>query len=122
MLDIDAPEQIDRLVAEAEALTPDRRDLLSLLFGFFGAFSLVGGHVYIRPLGPVGLAATLLLFDPVGVLGLVTAAFVARPRGRLAALLRKVLGHSKYGLGLAALIGTVGLVEGLAWFVWELLR
>ena len=108
------------LVRQAETLSDDSRDFLTVGFIMLGGICIVSGHALAENTGWVGWLAALILFEPVGVMSLAAALFVRYPHSRAARWFAQAYSHARPGLLVLTVLMTVGVVGGIALFLLEL--
>jgi hypothetical protein len=108
-------------VKQAESLSPDGRNLLSVAFTMLGGVCIVSGHALAENTGWIGWLAALILFEPVGILSLAAALFVNYPRSRASLWFAKAYSHARPGLLILTVLMTVGVVGSIAFFLLQAL-
>src|SRR3989442_7653631 len=104
--------EISGLVLDAESASWLSRLLIALVFAGAGLASIAGGYALTRAGHWSFWVITLLVLEPVGIVGLVAAVFVLAPRSTASRWLSGTLPRSKQGLTrlLTAWRGLIGFM------------
>ena len=112
--------EISGLVLDAESASWLSRLLIALVFAGAGLASIAGGYALTRAGHWSFWVITLLVLEPVGIVGLVAAVFVLAPRSTASRWLSGTLPRAKQGLTLLliAWLGLIGFMLTYAIFEW----
>jgi hypothetical protein len=117
---VDEEKQFENLTDQAERLSEDARNFLTVAFLMGGGVCIVSGHSLAENTGLIGWLAALVLVEPVGLLAISAALFVQFPRSPASRWFRRAYSHAKPGLTLLTILMTWGVLASIAWFIFQI--